>query len=116
MIATLLNVSGILIGGVVGLWRRKPLSPATESFFKVILGALTVFYGLRLTWMNLSGSFRQILKQLLIAVLAMMLGKMAGRLLRLQKLSNALGRAARERITTATPGDPNRLSAGFKTA
>jgi uncharacterized protein len=116
MIGTLLNVSGILVGGVVGLSRHKPLAPATESFFKVILGALTVFYGLRLTWMNLSGSFRQILKQLLIAVLAMILGKLAGRLLRLQKLSNALGRAARERITTATPGDPNRISAGFKTS
>src|SRR5206468_1015145 len=116
MIGTLLNVSGILIGGVVGLTRSKPLAPATESFFKVLLGALTVYYGLRLTWISLSGPFLQILKQLLIAVLAMILGKVAGRLLRLQKLSNSLGQAARERITTATSDDPNRLSAGFKTS
>src|SRR5262245_37051147 len=114
MIGTILNVAGILIGGIVGLTRRKPLSPATESFFKVVLGAFTVFYGLRLTWISLNGSFLQILKQLLIAVLAMILGKLTGRLLGLQRLSNHLGRAARQRITTAKPGDPARLGEGFK--
>jgi uncharacterized membrane protein YqgA involved in biofilm formation len=115
MIGTALNVAGILIGGLVGLTRRKPLSPARESFFKVALGAFTVFYGLRLTWVSLNGSFPQILKQLLIAVLALMLGKVAGRLLRLQKMSNRLGRNARERIAAAKPADPDRLNEGFRT-
>ena len=115
MIGTALNVAGILIGGLVGLTRRKPLSPARESFFKVALGAFTVFYGLRLTWVSLNGSFPQILKQLLIAVLAMMLGKVVGRLLRLQKMSNRLGRNARERIAAAKPADRDRLNAGFRT-
>ena len=59
MIGTALNVAGILVGGLAGLARRKPLSPANESFFKVALGAFTVFYGLRLTWMSLNGSFPQ---------------------------------------------------------
>ena len=115
MIGTALNVAGILVGGLLGLTLRKPLSPAKESFFKVALGAFTVFYGLRLTWLSLNGSFPQMLKQLLIAVLALMLGKMAGRRLRLQKLSNRLGQGARERIAAATPADPGRLSAGFQT-
>jgi uncharacterized protein len=115
MIGTVLNVAGILIGGIVGLARRKPLSPAHESFFKVGLGVFTVFYGLRLTWMSLNGSFVQILKQLLIAVLALMLGKLTGRLLRLQKVSNHLGREARERIAALKPDAPGRLSDGFKT-
>ena len=115
MIGTALNVAGILLGGVAGLARRKPLSPPHESYVKVALGAFTVFYGLRLTWMSLNGSFAQILKQLLIAVLALMLGKMTGRLLRLQKMSNRLGRAARDRITAAEPADPRQLSEGFKT-
>ena len=113
MIGTALNVAGILIGGLVGLARRKPLSPARESFLKVALGAFTVFYGLRLTWISLNGSFPQILKQLLIAVLALMLGKVTGRLLRLQKMSNRLGRDARERIAAAQPADPRRLGDGF---
>jgi hypothetical protein len=115
MIGTALNVAGILIGGFAGLARRKPLSPANESFFKVALGAFTVFYGLRLTWISLNGSFVQILKQLLIAVLALMLGKATGRLLCLQKMSNRLGRQARERIAAIKPADPSQLSEGFKT-
>ncbi len=115
MIGTALNVAGILIGGVTGLVRRKPLSAARESFFKVGLGVFTVFYGLRLTWISLNGPFLQILKQLLIALLALMLGKMTGRLLGLQKLSNRLGREARERVAAARPGDPRQLNEGFKT-
>ena len=115
MIGTLLNVAGILIGGAVGLSRGKPLTPATESFFKVTLGAFTVFYGLRLTWVSLDGPWLQILKQLLIAVLALMLGKLAGRLLRLQRMSNRLGQSARGRIAAANPNHPPSVSEGFKT-
>src|SRR5438094_5972929 len=87
MLGTILNVSGILIGGIIGLLRKKPLPPRTESFFKVALGAFTVFYGLRLTWLSLNGAFPHVLKQLLVAILAMMLGRILGHLLRLQKLS-----------------------------
>src|SRR5512143_3055343 len=65
MIGTILNVAGILLGGAVGLIRRRPLSAAAESYFKVTLAAITVFYGLRLTWVGLNGSFLQMLKQLL---------------------------------------------------
>ena len=115
MIGTALNVAGILIGGIVGLTRQEQLSPARESYIKVALGAFTVFYGLRLTWLSLNGSLPQILKQLLIAVLALMLGKMTGRLLRLQTMSNRLGRDAREHIAASKPGDPHGLSEGFKT-
>ncbi len=113
MIGTALNVAGILIGGGVGLVRRKSLPPAREAFIKVALGAFTVFYGLRLTWISLNGSFWQILKQLLIAVIALMLGKMTGRLLGLQKMSNRLGRDARERIVAVKTADPRRLGDGF---
>jgi uncharacterized membrane protein YqgA involved in biofilm formation len=115
MFGTALNVVGILIGGCAGLVRRKPLSPANESFSKVALGVFTVFYGLRLTAVSLNGSFLQILKQLLVVVLALMLGKVTGRLLRLQKMSNHLGRQACDRIAASRPANPNRLSDGFQT-
>ena len=114
MIGTILNVSGILLGGIVGLIRRKPLSPQREAFCKVALGAFTVFYGLRLTWLSLNGSWFQILKQLLIAVLSLIVGRLIGRLLRLQEISNSIGRNARARITNVNPNDPRRMSAGFK--
>ena len=115
MIGVALNVAGILVGGLVGLMRPKSLSPANESRLKVTLGAFTVFYGLRLTWLSLNGSVPQILKQLLIAVLALMLGKMTGRLLRLQKLSNRLGQDAREHIIAVKPQGASQWSEGFKT-
>jgi len=115
MIGTALNVAGILVGGLAGVARRRPLSPVNESFLKVALGVFTVFYGLQLTWRSVNGTFVQILKQLLIAVLALMVGKLAGRLLQLQRTSNRLGRQARERIAAAKPADPRQLSEGFKT-
>ena len=113
---TLLNVAGILIGALTGLSRRQPLRPSLEAYFKVALGAFTVFYGLRLTWLSLNGSFGQVLKQLLIAVLALMLGKATGRLLGLQRVSNRLGQAARQRMADAPSPGPRRLSDGFKTS
>ena len=115
MIGTALNVVGILIGGLAGLTRRKPLSPVNESFFKVALGVFAVFYGLRLTWLSVNGTFLQILKQLLIAVLALMLGKLAGGFMGLQRMSNRLGRQARERLAAASPANPRQLGEGFKT-
>lgn len=114
-LGTALNVIGILAGGVLGLWRRKPFSPATESRFKVALGVFTVFYGLRLTCLSLDWSFPRILKQLFVTVVAMMLGKVTGRVLHLQKMSNRLGQGARENIAAAKPQGAHRLGDGFKT-
>src|SRR5882762_3687392 len=114
LIGTLLNVAGILIGGTVGLVRRKPLSVAQESWFKVAIGAFTVFYGLRLTWSSLSGSFGHFLKHLLITLVALMLGKMTGRLLRIQKASNGLGQRAKVIIAAASTTSKRHPADGFK--
>jgi uncharacterized membrane protein YqgA involved in biofilm formation len=114
MIGTLVNVAGILLGGLVGLVRKKPLSAANESMFKVLLGAFTVFYGLRLTWISLHGSFGQVLKQMTITLIALILGRIAGQLLRLQKFSNEIGQQARERIAAAISPGPRRAGDGFK--
>jgi uncharacterized membrane protein YqgA involved in biofilm formation len=112
---TILNVAGILIGGTTGLLWRQSLSPTKESYFKVTLSAFTVFYGLRLTWMSLNGSIGQILKQLLIVVLALMLGRLTGQGLRLQRASNRFGQWARASIETASSRGPTHAGDGFKT-
>ena len=114
MIGTVLNVAGILLGGIAGLIRSKPFSPATESLWKVTLGAFTVFYGLRLTWISLNGSPLQMLKQVLIAIIALSLGRWTGWLLRLQKVSNRLGQAARDRINSASPGSAKATSSNVE--
>jgi uncharacterized protein len=116
MIGTILNVVGIAVGGTVGLSNRARLSPAMEAYSRAGLAALTVFYGLRLTWLGLNGSPLQVLKQFVILLLSMSLGKMLGRLLRLQRMSNSVGRQAREALTAAKPGEKHAFSEGFNLA
>ncbi len=114
MTGTVLNVAGILIGGIAGLIRRRTLSPASEAKLRVVLGAFAVFYGLRLTWLSFSGSLGRIMAQVLVAVLALTLGRLAGQFMRLQTMSNHIGREARRRIEGARPQDASRTSEGFK--
>jgi uncharacterized membrane protein YqgA involved in biofilm formation len=101
MIGTILNSSAIVIGGTLGLTTSKALSASAEAQLRIILAAFTVFFGLRLTWLSLNGSALEILKQCVILTLALMLGKLTGRVLGLQKTSNNLGRRAQEQILTA---------------
>jgi hypothetical protein len=115
MTGTILNVAGILIGGGVGLVRGKLLTAASEAWFKIVLSAFTVFYGLRLTWISISGSAYEVLKQLAIVVLSMIIGRLLGQALHLQKMSNRLGQNARDELSSARPNDPERLNKGFRT-
>ena len=115
MIGPALNAAGIVIGSILGWIWRKPPGLATESYFRVVLGAFTVFYGLRLSWLSLSGSLGAILKQLAIIILALTLGRILGKALRLQKYSNRLGQAARERISSTRSDAPGAFSQGFRT-
>jgi uncharacterized protein len=113
VLGTILNVAAILAGGLAGLIIKKQPSVATQSFFKVALGALTVFFGLRLTVLSLGGSIGHVLKQIGIVLLSLMLGNLLGKLLRLQKASNRIGQLTRNRMATATPGNPQRFNDGF---
>src|SRR5690349_20775078 len=112
MTGTLLKVLGILAGGAIGLFRRKGRSSTRESAFRVLLGAFAVFYGVRLTWISLNGSAQQIVAQLEIDGLSLMVGKLTGQLLRLQKGSNSIGQTARDRIANRSPNPP--VGDGFK--
>jgi uncharacterized membrane protein YqgA involved in biofilm formation len=115
MIGTIVNVAGILIGGILGLVLGKPLTAGRESFFKVALGVFTVFYGLRLTCISLTWSIGPFLKQCAIILAAVTLGRLLGRLLGLQRFSNSLGRNAKEWMAKARPGGAGNVDAGFKT-
>lgn len=116
MIGTILNSVGILLGGILGLNRAKVLPLATESYLKIVLAVFTVFYSLRLTLLSLSGSALHIAKQLLLLVMALMAGRLMGRLLRLQKISNHFGHGAQQRMMGGTAAKESRLNAAFKTS
>ncbi len=115
MVGTWINVVGIVLGSICGLLWKNPISTANQLLVKVVLGALLALCGLHLTWMGLSesGSFLHGLKQLLITIVSLTIGKLIGKLLHLQKGSNWLGQFARKKMTETKPDHPNQFSDGF---
>ena len=103
-IGTLINAGAIVLGAVAGMVRKTPMAADNQTFMKIVLGTATIFIGLKLTWVSLNGPIKSILLQLGLVLLAMTLGKLTGKLLRLQKSSNRLGHYARERIAAVPAG------------
>ena len=112
-IGATLNASGILLGAIFGLARRQPVSTQTQLLFRNILGAFTIFLGFHLVWSNLNGTFLSCLGQLFIALLAVVLGNLLGKILGFQKTSNHFGHQAAVLIAAAQKGLPQNPAAGF---
>ena len=112
-IGAFLNAIGILLGGLFGLARREPVSARAQIFFRNALGAATVFFALRLVWLSVNGTFLSCLKQLVLAVLAVALGNLLGKLLGLQKISNRLGRYATRLLSSAETNSNRKMADGF---
>jgi uncharacterized membrane protein YqgA involved in biofilm formation len=113
VIGAFLNALGILLGGLFGLARRGPLSARAQICFRNALGAATVFFALRLVWLSVNGTFLSCLKQLILAALAIVLGNLLGKLLRLQTMSNRLGRYATRLLSSAETDSPRKIAGGF---
>jgi uncharacterized protein len=113
VIGAFLNAIGILLGGLLGLAQRKPISARVQLFFRNALGAFTIFFGLRLVWSSVNGTFLSTGKEISIALLALVLGNLFGKLLALQKISNHLGRFAGSLIANAQSNAPRKISGGF---
>jgi uncharacterized protein len=103
-IGATLNAAGILLGAIIGLARRRSISPGAQVFFRNVLGAAALFFGFRLVWLNLDGTFVAGMEQMFIALVAVVLGNLMGRVLGLQKISNHLGRHAADLIAIARNG------------
>ena len=108
-----LNAIGILLGAIFGLARREPMPARTQFFFRNALGAFMVFFGLRLIYESVGGTFLSCLKQIFIAVLAVVFGYWLGKLLSLQKISNHLGRLAGNSIASAQKNPTRNSTDGF---
>jgi uncharacterized membrane protein YqgA involved in biofilm formation len=115
LFGTLLNAAGILLGGILGLALRRQFKPNTQILLKNLLGLLVIWVGLSTTWKSLGGGVLGVAKQMTIVVLALILGRLTGRLLHLQKGLNHLGEYAKERFSKASAGAPQKWSEGFIT-
>lgn len=113
MTGAYLNAIGILLGGLWGFALRQPLSLRAQVFLRSLIGFSTVFFGLRLIWLSLNGNLLSVLEQILIVLLAVTVGYWIGKLLRLQKWSNRLGRLASDAIAPAQAGQPHRAGDSF---
>lgn len=116
MIGPYLNALGILLGALLGLARRQPLATPTQRSCQSVLGGLTAFCGGQLLWLNVSGGAGHVLKQVLIAALAVILGNLLGKILGLQKMSNHVGKFAAQRLAVSDPKLPGRAGDGFLAA
>jgi uncharacterized membrane protein YqgA involved in biofilm formation len=115
LFGTLLNAAGILLGGFLGLALRRQFNANTQVLLKNILGLLVIWVGLSTTWKSLGGGVLGVAKQMTIVILALILGRLTGRLLHLQKGLNRLGEYAKERFSKASAGAPQKWSEGFIT-
>lgn len=114
-IGTILNAAGIVLGGILGLTLKKQFSSVRQVAIKGLLGVFTVYVGLKITWVSLGNGVGGIPKQLAIVLLALILGRVTGRLLRLQKGLNWLGGYAKAKFSRASPAAPGGLAEGFIT-
>ncbi len=124
MIGTLLNVGGIIVGGVVGLTVGHRIRPSVQERIRLGLAGLIVYSGLSVVWAGLHSPWHHALQQLGIGFLSLILGNGVGRGLRLQKTIDRMGRWAANRFSTARETsdhsgrqapDPRRWSEGFVT-
>ncbi len=113
VIGTLLNGLCILIGGGIGRTVVRPLSPSTQRRLKVLLGVFTVYVGLSATWTALAGPLGYVFRQAALLLVALMLGKLTGHLLRLQRGMNRVGRYVKEQFTRAQGVAAPPWSVGF---
>ena len=115
MIGTTLNVVGILIGSILGLFWVKQMSPRHQMMLKVWLGIFAVIVGLQLVWKSLYGGAGSVLRQMVIMVIALTLGRLAGRALRIQRSLNRLGDFAKRRMADAQEKCAGKPNEGFVT-
>jgi len=115
MLGTILNVGAIVLGGIIGLTAGKQLPGKLEFRIKMVLGVLTIYLGLKTTWVSINGSFGQVIKQVVIVMVALVLGNFIGKTLRLQKGLNKLGEYSKRMFHQSEADRPASFGEGFAT-
>lgn len=115
MTGTIINAAGILVGGILGLFLPRLLSTSAQLKLKTALGLATVIMGIQIMWTHMGGGFWQAVQQFMIVMLAMILGRLLGRQMRIQKGMNWLGAYAGARFAKAEAGGGKNFNEGFLT-
>ncbi|HEY3762174.1 MAG TPA: DUF554 family protein [Verrucomicrobiae bacterium] len=108
-----LNAGGVVLGAIIGLALRRPMPAPMQLMLRNIIGVSALLVGFWLVWLGVNGPFLSCVGQFFIALLAVVLGNLLGKILALQKASNRLGREAAGLIAAAQRGAAPQLLAGF---
>lgn len=108
----MLNVAGIVVGGLAGLTLARFLTPPVQQRLRLAMAGLVVYAGFSMVWEGLHGPLGHAAKQLLIAFLSLSLGSLTGWFLRLQRGMNRFGVWTRERFQKDSAAAPGTVSAG----
>jgi uncharacterized membrane protein YqgA involved in biofilm formation len=102
MIGTFLNAGAILLGALVGLTTKLDVSARRQQQIKVLLGVAAAWFGLKLVWIGLaSGTARFFFHQLVVVLIAMIVGHAIGKACRIQALMNRIGQTAKAKLESA---------------
>jgi uncharacterized membrane protein YqgA involved in biofilm formation len=105
MWGTAINCAAIMVGACLGLARDWRLGARRQSQIKVGLGVATALIGIRGICLSLSGvGIAGAGRGFVVMMAALMAGKVLGRMLCLQQLSNRLGRFARQEMARIESG------------
>ena len=117
MLGTLLNVGAILLGAILGFATKVDVSLRRQQQIKVLLGVATAFFGLKLVWTGLaSGTAKFFFHQLVIVLIAMVVGNLLGKLCRIQALMNRIGQSAKAKLERVSAKGANAAGDGFMAA
>jgi uncharacterized protein len=112
IVGTLINVVVVALGALVGLSTHKDLTPEWQGKVRKLLGVFLIWYGLMMIWKGLNGSFWQVSHQFVILMVSLIIGRIVGRLLRIQVSLNRLGKFARQQLSLP-PAQARQPSPGF---
>jgi len=115
VIGTAINALAILVGGAVGLASASQIPLRRQQNIRVVLGAFAVFFGLRALWIGIGMPGSQRLRNFAVVLVALMLGKLTGHLLGIQRGLNRIGRHAKQQYETAPGAASPRFADGFIT-
>jgi uncharacterized membrane protein YqgA involved in biofilm formation len=103
MLGTLLNAAAVLVGGIAGLVSKADIPPRRQLLLKLLIGLALVWFGLKIAFGAMtSGDWRYFAKLFLVLLVSMTLGKLLGRLARIQEGMNRLGQLAKAKLATAS--------------
>lgn len=104
MTGTLVNAALIVLAALAVGVGLPALSGRVQRRLQVLLAGLTLGLGFHVMWLGLGGTAGQVLRQIGVVALALMLGRVTGQALGLQKAFNQLGQFARARLVVQTGG------------